>query len=62
MLLLSRKPGESIKIGDQIEVKLLGPRGTGSRMVIAIEAPRAMAVHRKEVYERIQQEKAVSET
>lgn len=52
MLVLSRKKGESLMIGDNIEVKVLGIEG--DQVKIGIVAPRAITVHRSEVYESIQ--------
>lgn len=51
MLILTRKVGESIIIGDSVEVKVLGMRA--GQVKIGIEAPRELAIHREEVYERI---------
>lgn len=56
MLILTRKPGETIKIGEDIEVTVFGVRGNQIRL--GIVAPRDTPVHRSEVYERIQAEKA----
>lgn len=55
MLVLSRKVGESIRIGDKITVTILEFRGDQAR--IGIEAPETVSVHRQEVYEKIQREK-----
>lgn len=55
MLLLTRRIGESIIIGDDIEIKVMDIRG--SQVKIGIEAPKHISVHREEVYERIQEEK-----
>ena len=52
MLVLTRKSNESIMIGDEIEISILAIRGEKAR--IGIEAPRAVPVYRKEVYEEIQ--------
>jgi len=52
MLVLSRKPNESVFINENIVVTVLGIRG--DRVQLGIEAPREMPVHRQEVYERIQ--------
>lgn len=54
MLVLARKKGESLIIGDQIEVVILGIEGDTIR--IGIEAPRSVQVYRKEVYEQIGQQ------
>jgi carbon storage regulator len=52
MLILTRRPGESVKIGDEITVTVLGVRGNQLRL--GFTAPQHVAVHREEVYERIQ--------
>jgi carbon storage regulator len=52
MLVLARKKGESIMIGDQIEVVILSSEGDTVR--IGITAPKQVEVNRKEVYEQIQ--------
>ncbi|MBO9337016.1 MAG: carbon storage regulator CsrA [Roseiflexus sp.] len=54
MLVLTRKVNQSIVIGDDIEVVVLEVRGEQVR--IGVRAPRAIAIHRKEVYEQILQE------
>lgn len=54
MLVLSRKRDESIIIGDNIVVTVVDVRGDKVRL--GIEAPREISVHRREVYEAIQQE------
>jgi carbon storage regulator len=51
MLILSRRPGESVKIGDEVTVKVLGIRGVQVRL--GFEAPQDVAVHREEVYLRL---------
>lgn len=55
MLILTRKVGESIMIGDSVEVKVLGLRA--GQIKIGIEAPKDLKVHREEIYDRIQAEK-----
>ena len=55
MLILTRKVGESIMIGDSVEVKVLGVRA--GQIKIGIEAPKELKVHREEIYERIRAEK-----
>jgi carbon storage regulator len=52
MLVLSRKKGESIMIGDQIELVILGTEGETVR--IGIKAPKQVEIYRKEIYEVIQ--------
>lgn len=54
MLALTRKKGESIIIGDNIEIVILGI--AGEQVKIGIHAPRDISVHRQEVYEQIQNE------
>jgi len=58
MLILTRRPGESVKIGDNVTVKVLGVKGDQVRLGFA--APPDVAVHRQEIYERIQTEKCVT--
>ncbi|MDX1518800.1 MAG: carbon storage regulator CsrA [Gammaproteobacteria bacterium] len=55
MLILTRRVGESLMIGDNVNVTVLGIRGNQVR--IGVNAPKDVAVHREEIYERIQQEK-----
>ncbi len=54
MLILTRKVGESIMIGESVEIKVLGIRA--GQIKIGIEAPRDLEVHREEIYERIRAE------
>ncbi|HOE67516.1 MAG TPA: carbon storage regulator CsrA [Candidatus Hydrogenedentes bacterium] len=56
MLVLTRKENESIMIGDNIEVKVLDVKE--SQVKLGIVAPRAVTVHRREVYLAIQEENA----
>lgn len=51
MLILTRRSGESVKIGDDVTVTVLGVKHGQTR--IGITAPKSIAVHREEVYERI---------
>lgn len=51
MLVLTRKVGEKIRIGDYIVITLLGVRG--NQYKVGIEAPKTTAVHREEIYQRI---------
>lgn len=54
MLILTRRVGESLMIGDDIQVTVLGVKGNQVR--IGVDAPGAIAVHRQEIYDKIQRE------
>ena len=54
MLVLARRLNESIMIGDEIEVVVIDIKG--DQVKLGIRAPKKIAVHRKEIYEEIQQE------
>jgi len=54
MLILTRRVGESLKIGDSIDITILGIKGNQAR--IGISAPKDVPVHREEIYSRIKEE------
>jgi carbon storage regulator len=54
MLILTRRVGETVMIGNEVTVTVLGVKGNQVRM--GINAPRTVAVHREEIFERIKHE------
>jgi len=54
MLILTRKQGESVAIGDDIQVTVVEIQG--KQVKLGVKAPREIAVHRQEIYEKIQEE------
>ena len=52
MLILTRRVGESLMVGDEITVTVLGVKGNQVRL--GVDAPRDVSVHREEIYNRIQ--------
>ena len=59
MLILTRKVGETLMIGDNIKITVLAVKGNQLR--IGIDAPRDVAVNREEIYERIKAEASSNE-
>lgn len=54
MLILTRRVGETVMIGDEVTITILGVKGNQVR--VGINAPKSVAVHREEIYERIKRE------
>jgi carbon storage regulator len=59
MLILTRRVGETVMIGDEVTITVLGVKGNQVR--VGINAPKHVAVHREEIYERIKREQQPDE-
>ena len=59
MLILTRRVGESLMIGDQVTVTVLGVKGNQVRL--GVNAPKDVSVHREEIYERIKRVRGLDE-
>ncbi len=60
MLILTRKIGESLLIGDDVEITVLSIRG--NQVKLGVNAPKEIAVHREEIYQRIKASAIESQT
>lgn len=59
MLILTRRIGETLMVGDNVSITVLGVKGNQVR--IGVNAPKDVSVHREEIYQRIQREKGHGE-
>lgn len=59
MLILTRRVGETLMVGDDVSITVLGIKG--SQVRVGVNAPKSISVHREEIYQRIQQEKEAEE-
>lgn len=58
MLVLTRKEGETLTIGDDIEITILDVKG--NQVKVGIKAPKEVSVHRAEVYKKVKEEKGIA--
>ena len=58
MLILTRRVGEVVMVGDDVTVTVLGVKGNQVR--VGIDAPKTTAVHREEIYKKVQAEKKLN--
>ncbi len=58
MLILTRRVGETLMVGDNVAITVLGVKGNQVR--IGVNAPKDVAVHREEIFQRIQREKGLT--
>ncbi len=61
MLVLSRNPGQSIKIGEDIQITILG-MNSNNQVRVGVSAPKNISVHREEIYQRIQRNQTQRKT
>ncbi len=59
MLILTRRVGETLMVGDEVSITVLGVKGNQVR--IGVYAPKDVSVHREEIYQRIQHERSMQE-
>jgi len=59
MLILTRRIGETLMVGDDVAITVLGIKGNQIRL--GVDAPKDVSVHREEIYQRIQRERGVEE-
>jgi len=60
MLILTRRIGETLMVGDDVAVTVLGIKGNQIRL--GVDAPKDVSVHREEIYQRIQKERGEEDT
>jgi len=60
MLILTRRIGETLMVGDDVAITVLGVKGNQIRL--GVDAPKDVSVHREEIYQRIQRERGTEDT